>query len=76
MSYQAEVENRLRAIDWGAEQVFQHHGTLQGSVVVFWRALRRLQTGLSRERFLQEWRTAFPEDEMVALTNAVRRLKS
>ncbi|HTU60015.1 MAG TPA: hypothetical protein VMF89_16295 [Polyangiales bacterium] len=67
-----EIETRLTR---RGEQVFQHWGSGAKTVLAFWRALRRLQTGLSPERFRQEWGVGFPGEEMLALTEAVRQLK-
>lgn len=41
-------------------------------VLIFWRALRRLQTSLTPERFEQEWREPFPQLEMMALTRLLK----
>jgi hypothetical protein len=44
-------------------------------VMVFWRALRRLQTSAPRATFEREWRGPFPELGMAALTALVEAWK-
>ena len=40
-------------------------------VLAFWRALRRLQTGLSDSHFEERWRAPFPRLEMASLTECL-----
>lgn len=54
---------------------FVHVGDRRDVVLRFWRALRRLESSIAREAFLQEWGRPFPALEMAALTKIVRSWK-
>ena len=55
------------------EIVFTYLGPSREIVMIFWRALRRLQTGLPEQEFTKRWRAPFPTKDIDALTAAVER---
>jgi hypothetical protein len=57
------------------EQVFSFCGSIYDVTWPFWKALREMESRLSKEEYERQWREPFPSREMAELGNRIRKLR-
>jgi hypothetical protein len=63
------IEGKVR------DQVFSFSGSIYDVIWPFWKALREMESRLSKEEYERQWREPFPARETAELGKRIRKLK-